>query len=269
MCKQFIKQIEERNYVAGSNVTQINLPHWQADAFPMVLDFIYYTKEMKQALTAERACSVFQIAQILEIRPLEDAINNFYKKTLTLKNMTDFLASASRTNTGRLLFTARAKLGSLVMEKPELSGLVSPELMVDLLRVNKEQVKQMRARTPERYPEKLRILQSRTWSRAVFVCATHNVKHMTKEIFDSMTDEECLPAIDHSVAFKLLMLDAKYDRNVTEYRSLQKRCVLSISDNWEAFTEGFNSTEECNREIQKLPSLVRNNILAKSSRQLL
>ncbi len=150
------------------------------------------------------------------------------------------------------------------MEKPELAGLVRPKFMIDLLNINKEQVKEIQEKSPESYPEELRLSQSRIWSRAAYVCAMHNAKQMNKEIFDAMMDEECLPAIDPKVALKVLMLDATYDPNTSEYGSLQRRCIESITENWEVFSGGYSSPEELKREIQKLPSPILNDILLQS-----
>ncbi len=267
MVKEFHRQIDDCNYGSGSNITKLNLPFWQAEAFPMVLDFMYYTKEVKQTLTAERACSVFKIAEILNIPPLEDAIENFYRKTLSLKNMSEFMAAATKAKADRLLFASRAKIGSLILEKPELAGLLLPRFMIDILEVNKEQVREIQSKTPERYPEDLKLSHSRMWSKAAFVCASHNSKVMAKDIFDAMTNEDCLPAIDSSVAFKFIMMDAKFDPDNTEYKNLQKRCVKSIKENWEGFQKSFSSPEEVTREIHKLPSPVLADILMNSMNQ--
>ena len=87
---------------------------------------------------------------------------------------------------------------------------------------------------------------------------------MNKATFDAMTHEDCLPAIDASVAFNLLLMDSKFDPGNNEYKNLQKRCVLSITDNWEAFQKGYASPEEVSIDIQKLPSPVLADILMKS-----
>lgn len=267
MVKEFYRQIEDRNYGSGSNITKLSLPFWQAEAFPMVLDFMYYTKEVKQTLTAERACSVFKIAEMLDIPPLEDAIENFYRKTLSLKNMTEFMAAATNAKADRLLFASRAKIGSLILEKPELAGLLLPRFMIDILEINKEQVREIQSKTPERYPEDLKLSHSRIWSRAAFVCASHNAKAMTKETFDAITHEDCLPAIDVSVAFKFLMMDATFDPDNSEYKSLHMRCVKSIKENWEGFQKSFSSPDEVTKEIRKLPSPVLADILMNSMHQ--
>lgn len=198
---------------------------------------------------------------------MEDAIENFYQKTLSLKNMTEFMAAATKAKADRLLFASRAKIGSLILEKPELAGLLLPKFMVDILQINKEQVREIQSKTPERYPEELKLSHSRIWSKAAFVCASHNVKVMTKEVFDAMTHEDCLPAIDVSVAFKLIMMDAKFDPINTEYNNLQRRCVKSIMDNWEGLQKSFSSPDELTKEIHKLPSPVLADILMNSMNQ--
>jgi BTB/POZ domain len=265
MCKQFIRQIDDKNYAAGSNITKFSLPSLQAEVFPMVLDFMYYTNEVKQKLTAEKACCVFLIAEMMDIPPLQEALDAFYRKSLSWKNITEFLMAATSFKAERLLWSSNVKLGSLVMENPELAGLVRPNFLIDLLKINKEQVRELQTKSPELYPDKLKRSQSRIWSRAAYACAMHNTKLMNKGWFDTMTDEACLPEIDPKVALQFLIMDSGYNPETTEYRSLQTRCVTSITENWEEFSSGFSSKDELKREILKLPSRLLNDILLSES----
>lgn len=264
LMKEFCRQMESRDYKQGANITKIFLPPYQAEAFPLVLDYIYYTKEVKQTLTAQRACAVFKIAELLDVPPLREAIAEFYQQTLSLKNMTDFVTAATKANADRLIFISRAKIGGLIFEKPELAGLVMPSVMVGILKLNTQQLQELQSKNPQRYPEKLKLSQSRMWSKVAYVCASHNHTVITKEQFEAMAHEDCLPAIDVSVAYNMLMLDARFTPNNTEYTSLQKRCVKSILDDWEAFHKSFNSPDAVPDDLQKLPSHVLTDILMKS-----
>eukprot|EP00934_Nitzschia_sp_Nitz4_P001147 Nitzschia sp. Nitz4//scaffold19_size178191//63877//65142//NITZ4_001971-RA/size178191-processed-gene-0.14-mRNA-1//1//CDS//3329540661//1147//frame0 len=267
LVRAFNRQVEDRNYVQGANVTRISIPANQAEAFPFVLDFMYYTKEVKQTLTAERACCVFKIAELLDIPPLRVAMEEFYQQTLSLKNMADFVGAATKAESERLLFVARAKIGSLIIEKPQLAGLVKPTFMVGILQVNSQQVKELQLQNPDSYPVERIMSQSKIWSKAAYICASHNQSVMTKEIFDAMTSEECLPAIDVSVSFPILMLDAKFDPNNKEYKNLQKRCVTSILDDWDGLRKSFDADTDISLELQKLPSHVLTDILMKSMKR--
>ncbi|MGK3762552.1 MAG: hypothetical protein ACI8RD_014870 [Bacillariaceae sp.] len=86
-------QEEELRQVINTNnnnnpTTQIKLQtENQAKAFPMVLDFLYYSKEIKQKFTAEMSCNVFKLSELLEIQSLSKAIGDFYMKNLSLKNL--------------------------------------------------------------------------------------------------------------------------------------------------------------------------------------
>jgi len=274
MCKQFIRQVEDQNYGAGSNITTIELPSQQAEVFPMVLDFIYYTTEVTQKLTAEKACHVFLIAGILDIPPLEDAIDNFFQKTISWKTMTEFLTAATQCGADRLLATSRVKLGSLVMESPTLAGLIPPKFLIDLLVINKEQVQRIQLETPELYPESLRLSQARIWSGAAYICAMHNSRQMDRDAFDAMTDEECLPAIDPKVALKFILMELSYypmpptREEEQEYTSLQRRCISSITENWKVFSSAYSSWEDLDREMSKLPPRILNDVRLSDGRNM-
>ncbi len=80
---QDFRSLSRRDVVYGGKayITRLDLPAACAHDFPMVLDFMYYSQESKQTLTAERAaCHVFKLAKLLSIPGLQKAIADFYIK---------------------------------------------------------------------------------------------------------------------------------------------------------------------------------------------
>jgi hypothetical protein len=244
-------------------ISTIELSAGRAKVFPMVLDFMYYTKEAKQTLTAERACNVFKLAELLEIPALQKAIADFYAKNLSLTNMGDFLMAAGQAKADRLLVVSKAKIGQMITEKPELSGLVPPKFMADILLISRRQLEEARTKEPEKYTEDLVISQSRYWSKAACICAAHNESVLTPKLFNELTSEESLPHIDLSVAPKLLSMDAKFNQKNGEgvLTSLQRRCIGSITEDFQVFQKGFNTPEECSTILKQLPADVLAEIL--------
>jgi hypothetical protein len=271
--KEFQKQQQQQqqqNAPLGVNETLISLPAALAKVFPMVLDFIYYTKEAKQTLTAERACNVFKLSETLEIPALQNAIAEFYAKNLSLKNLGEFLWAASKAKADRLLIVSKAKIGQLITEKPELSGLVPPKFMADILLISHRQLVEARSKEPNKFTDELVQSQSRYWSKAACICADHNETELTSKLFQDLTSEESLPYIDASVAPKLLLMDAKFNKpadqqrnDETTFSSLQRRCIDSITDDLQDFQKGFTTPEACSRVLRELPSIVLAEILMK------
>ena len=75
----------------------------------MVLDFMYYTNETKQKLTAERSSNIFKLSELLEIHALQKAIGEFYMRNLTLKNLGDFLTAATKAKADKLVIISEQK----------------------------------------------------------------------------------------------------------------------------------------------------------------
>ena len=262
--RQFTEGLNEFNYDGIGNFSVLELEKAKADIFPMVLDFMYYTKEVKQTLTAERACAVYSLSEFLEVPALQRAVTEFYRKNLTLNNMADFLGCATKYKAEELLTVGKAKIGSLITEKPELAGLVPPGFLADILHTSKDRMDDLHAKEPTKYTKKWQQAQSRYWSRAASICALHNEGDISKDVFEKLTNVKALPAVDPSVALKLLAMDAQLNKGTTDFNSLQRRCVDSITEHWETFQRGFSSGDAVSKALNGLPSHVLADILVKS-----
>lgn len=268
-----------------SAVTRIMVPtESQAMAVPMVLDFLYYTKEMRQKLTPETSCNVFKVAEILEVHALQKAIGEFYMKNLTLNNLGEFLTAATRTKANKLLTICKAKIGQMITEQPELSGLVPPKFMADILWISSKQLEEARLREPEKYTEELIISQSLYWSKAACICVTANEAILTPALFEKLTAADSLPYIDVSATPKFLSIESRFlgtgdnaerssvstrshASSSSELTSLQKRCVEAIVNDFEAFQDCFESSNDLSESLRHLPSNILTEILLKSRLQ--
>jgi len=270
---------DDSNNNNNSPITQIKLPaESQARAFPMVLDFLYYTKEIKKKLTAEMSCNIFKLSELLEIQALAKAIGEFYMKNLTLKNLGDFLTAATKFKADKLLTICKAKIGHMITERPELSKLVPPKFMADILWISRKQLDEARLKEPEKYTEELVISQSQYWSKAACICAAQHEGILTPKLFEQLTSSESLPYIDASATPKLLSIESNvlFNRSITinnsghasekkgQLTSLQQRCVESIAKDFDTFRNCFNSSQAVSDSLKDLPSNVLTEILLKS-----
>ena len=259
------KSKSKRDNKKDSLVTRLKLPsESQARSVPMVLDFMYYTNETKQRMSADRSCNVFKVAEGLEVQALQKAIGEFYMKNLSLKNLGEFLAAATTVKADKLLTICKAKIGQMITVKPELSAMVPPKFMAEILYISSKQLNEARRKEPHKYTGDLVISQSKYWSKAACICATENESVMTQKIFQKLTSEESLPYIDVSATPALLAIEATFLKdNRKKLTSLQRRCVESIGEDFDAFQECFESHEQIAESLKHLPSHILSEILMK------
>mmetsp|Transcript_4344 Transcript_4344/g.11246 ORF Transcript_4344/g.11246 Transcript_4344/m.11246 type:complete len:707 (+) Transcript_4344:195-2315(+) len=255
-------------------ITRLKLPNeMQARSVPMVLDFMYYTNETKQRMSADRSCNVFKVAEGLEVQALQKAIGEFYMKNLSLKNLAEFLTAATKVKADKLLTICKAKIGQMITVKRELSAMIPPKFMTDILAVSTKQLTEARAKDPNKYTDELIVSQSRYWSKAACICAAKNKSNMTPKIFSKLTSEENLPYIDVSATQQLMEMESNIlgdnrrsptqGRKEKQLTSLQRRCVESIGNDFDAFQQCFKSHEEIAESLKHLPSNILSEILMK------
>lgn len=256
--KEFVQYQKD---VSNAHVTKLKLPEYQVKVFPMVLDYMYYTRETKQTLTAARACAMSIIAEVLGIVSLQKALAEFYRKNLSLGNMEEFLTSAKETKSQRLLSVAKAKIGTMIIQKPELAGLVPPKFLAEIIEVYRKQFEELQKKDPKKKSSSADLAQSRHLSKAAYVCVSHSESTMNEKLFNQLTSERALPSIDVSVALPFLTLSAKYGKGSSKYTSLQRRCVKSVTDDWSSFRKLFSSPDKVSDALKRLPSHVLADIL--------
>jgi len=251
-------------------ITRLKLPsESQARSVPMVLDFMYYTNETKQRMSADRSCNVFKVAEGLEVQALQKAIGEFYMKNLSLKNLGEFLTAATKVKADRLLTICKAKIGQMITVKPELSAMVPPKFMAEILSISSRQLHEARRKEPKKYTGDLVVSQSKYWSKAACICASNNESVMTQKLFQKLTSVESLPYIAVSATPKLLAMEStflettKTKTSKNQLTSLQRRCVESIGDDFDAFQECFESHQEIAESLKHLPSNILSEILMK------
>jgi len=259
---EFLKEAFAQEQQDGKeNMTKLILPEYQAKVFPMVMDYIYYTREARQSLTASRACAMYNIAERLEIVSLEKAIMEFYRKNTSLENVSEFFKCAKEADAVRLIAVSKAKIGTMIIQKPELGKLVPPSFLIEIIEIYREEFEDIRKKNPRSSLSNADLVQSKRLSKAAYLCVSHSKSTMNENLLNQLTNEKALPVIDVAVALPFLNLTAKFDKGSSEYTSLQRRCVKSITDNWSTFQKQFSSSEKVSNALKKLPSHVLADIL--------
>jgi len=176
----------------------------------------------------------------------------------------------------------------------ELSGLVPPKFMADILWISRKQLDEARLKEPDKYTEELVISQSKYWSKAACICAAQNESILTlKKLFERLTSSESLPYIDASATPKLLSIESSFllslnsnnnnnnpmtasmhnsneknenddNKKKGQLTSLQQRCVESIAKDFGSFQKCFDSSEAVSDSLSDLPSNVLTEILLRS-----
>lgn len=245
-----------------SKVTQLDIPEDQIKVFPMILDYMYYSREVKvKKLTADLASSMFKLSEFLGVETLKKGLVDFYRKNVTLQNVEEYIECAKIKGADDLVEVSKSTIGGVIVNKPSLAGLVSPNFLMDIIEYYRKQSEDIKERQPEIYSRREELIQSLHMSKVAYACASHNQSVMTKDLFEKLTDERALPAIDVSVALPFLLMSVTFGDGTTTYTSLQQRCVKRITNDWEAFQRGFSSQEKATESLRKLPSHILADIL--------
>jgi hypothetical protein len=176
------------------------------------------------------------------------------------------MTSAVKMKAGPLVVASKTKIGELVTAQPQHASRLSPQFLATILEVNQMNLMAtVQTKDPQDRPQAFKQA-SHLWSKAVYSCISKNKIETSRQLFEELTSEKVLPAIDPSIALKFLYVDMESHTNSDEYSNFQKRCVHSIIEDWERFQLGFSSLEKMMAALQRLPSEVLTEILMVSSR---
>jgi len=101
----------------------------QARAVPMVLDYMYYTNEANQRMSADWSCNVYKVAQGLEVRALQSAIGEFYASNLSMRNLHEFVKAAVDAKADDLLEICKIKMRKMITANPDLAALIPTKFL--------------------------------------------------------------------------------------------------------------------------------------------
>jgi hypothetical protein len=264
-----------KNPNKSSMVSKIDLKQQEANVFPLLLDFMYCESHL--SLSAEKACSLFLLADKLEIPTLQRAIQGYVEKSLNLDQMVEFITCARKYKAGdKLVFFANSKLCGYLVKHPEKSGQVPPELLVHILHKRQCAIKVLKGEDPRKFSGDWEQKRSKQLSKVVAECVLKQYKKkrqpsssgdpvvvlkcpVTRPIFNKLVQKRYLPHIEVEAAVKLLQMDAllckdeeaEEEQEVSDEKSersnalscLEERCLESLAYSWRKMIKKCDSVE--------------------------
>ncbi|KAI2514345.1 Broad-Complex [Fragilaria crotonensis] len=219
-----------------SNTSIIALEDAAAHAVPLMLDFLYTQK--LGSISAKEAVPLRYLAEYFGIKRLQQLVRSFIKQDISMTNVHDYYQSANEFHDEKLLSLIKQSciydIYSMDPTSPFLS-CVEPQFFYDIIS------------SPD-----IDTVSFRTSGRASMLVAAHcqtNTNKITKELFDKMTNEQCIPVIDNSCTLSLLASAVErhpttamsqntagtMDQSNTTASSssvLQERCIKLLAQQW-------------------------------------
>ena len=131
-------------------------------------------------------------------------MSDFYNKNVSLKNFATFMTYAVQMKADQLIIVTKSRVGSLVSEQPHDASRLAPKFLARVLEVNRMELRAKAFNNP-RFTQETFKRASYQWSIAVHSCVSKNKDGMNKRLFQDLTSEAVLPAIDPSVALPMLV----------------------------------------------------------------
>ena len=128
--KELIDSSKKKSSSKTSRIKLLN--ELQAQAVPIVLDFMYYTSETNQRMSAERSANVFKVGEGLQVRGLQTAIGDFFAMNISKINMYEFLNAATNAQADMLLAICKVKIRQMIDDQPEVKEMVQKRFLADL-----------------------------------------------------------------------------------------------------------------------------------------
>lgn len=241
----------------ANNKTEMTMEGPAFDCFPHFLDFVYSTGALE--LTTETATPLRHLAKMFGLKIMFKQATEFLLKDISLSNIITYYKQSVILVDEKITVMAAKHLAKNILKvEPtgELIKTMDPDFFLRVLTAP-----EIESNKKEQYHLSFLVAE---------FCKI-NKERLDSDVFVKLTDEKILPAVDHSVAFSLLEMEAdivvvttsvlKFS-NIT---SLQRRCIKDLSYHWKEFSE--LEKEQVNRVCRKLPSGVVTELLMKSLSQ--
>lgn len=229
----FARLLKSRSFAETSTSrSQIELELPAANAFPILLDFVYHP-DWTLDVNRDNAVALFYLGKYLEVRRLKHHTKAFWEQDLALESCTHYYEQASLFHDDDVLRKVLQLCAREVHHIP--AGLVKITDW-DFWRRISEILVTLPAESEEEDTE--RSLQ---WSRLLsqFVSLSTGRLPITADSLEKLTDAQIMPQVDVDAAFTLLDLEKQVTCIVEqrepiemELSSLQKRCITSLTRAW-------------------------------------
>ena len=237
--------------------TILELKHSLARVVPLLLDFMYEitNKYENQSFSGMAA---YELAELWGIPTFQKAIAQDRKKALTTTNVFPVLQFASGFGYSNPLYETVVEWCAEHLNdfSPSQAGRFEPHVLLEILRKNMHM------------PEGVKIdLSAR--SRLIVSCikAHNHSRLLTKDLFYHITDEELLPVLNPRLdAPEFLLAEAKLSKGrETRLSNLQRRCVQSITSQWQECVSGLGKDDKSlEKFLKQLSPLVQAELLVQT-----
>eukprot|EP00934_Nitzschia_sp_Nitz4_P007997 Nitzschia sp. Nitz4//scaffold124_size66437//50334//51704//NITZ4_006118-RA/size66437-processed-gene-0.91-mRNA-1//1//CDS//3329534573//7987//frame0 len=247
----FEKLFEERlNKRQQTSKTQIQLSQNLADAFPMLLDFMYCERSMP--LSADLICNLYVLADRFDVDMLKHALQTFVERSLSFDQSVEFLSHARNHEhkevIEKLVMFTNSKLCGYLAQSPEDAIKISPELLAHILQKRAQVIKVLKGEDPRKFSGEWELDRSRRISVVIAECCYHAVfvqpgsKRLSRETFEQLVASKYLPALAGRAALKILQINASlqdqkggednsYSKEM-RMTSLDSRCIKALVSEW-------------------------------------
>jgi hypothetical protein len=242
----FVHLFQERmRQTPPSNMSRVQVSPAEAEVFPIMLDFMYCENSLP--LSADRACTLYAMADKFVIPPLQKAIQKFVERYLSLTQMIEFIQYAQEQQDShkkeieKLVLCAVSKLCGYLVKHPLEAKLVQPSLLLHTLEQRAKFMKKLKGEDPRTYSGEWEAERSRLLSCVVAECckeATRDDQKLLSGGYENLSREQFkqllshLPALESEAAMALLHIDKKLNKeNAADNSSESAHSKNLISSN--------------------------------------
>jgi hypothetical protein len=200
-----------------SSQSSINLHELAAEAFPVMLDFMYAPTGKLEA-TTENATALHYLGQYFEIRRLRWDAKQFWKKNLGLETVSTYSQHARIFQDEKILNAVASLCAKKIMKIDASHRILACSdfrLWYDILHNNDPN---------DEFSRHLSTL----------IASFIEQNDVDAETFEQLTSADVLPEINFDAAPKLMELENKIINTSSDKMSgLEERCISALSQRWE------------------------------------
>jgi hypothetical protein len=202
-----------------SSQSSINLHELAAEAFPVMLDFMYAPTGQLEA-TTENATALHYLGQYFEIRRLRWDAKQFWKKNLGLDTVAIYSEHARIFQDEKILNAVASVCAKKIMKIDASHRILACSdfrLWYDILHNNG-------------------MLPNDEFSRhlSTLIASFMEQNDVDADTFEQLTSADVLPEINFDAAQKLMELENKITHTSSDKMSgLEERCISALSQRWE------------------------------------
>eukprot|EP00980_Cylindrotheca_fusiformis_P007371 scaffold1525_cov142-Cylindrotheca_fusiformis.AAC.171 len=228
---------------------RLEMPDESAEVFPVFLDFVYGEDDLESVEEKEQAYAVYEQAEFFGTPLLKTAVTNWCEKRLSWDNVPEFLSELDRFEDADPLVRMAVDLCAANFEDlgTDFGTQIEPRYLTMIL---------------ERLLERnFDFDRSVDYVSEMLLTSCKEREDMDEASFLKLTDIRFLPTAPVEAVMRLAAAEAKFCEPSDEPTTLQIRCILALSENWEYFSFQFPTKEEMSAAMLTFPKHVMAQLL--------